>query len=123
MEDQNTPLQVGDTLYVCTAYGKVLALSADSGKTRWRFDPLASAPNWQRCRGLGYYSDDAAAAQAPPAASVSHAPDANPAAATDELRAPDATANAAMPLVVAPTPAATANHRPATLQPPLLLKP
>ena len=31
-EDQNTPLQIGDTLYVCTPYSKVLALDVDSGK-------------------------------------------------------------------------------------------
>jgi quinate dehydrogenase (quinone) len=62
-EDQNTPLQVGDTVYVCTAYGKVIAVDADSGKERWRFDPKGSAPNWQRCRGLGYH--DAARASAP----------------------------------------------------------
>lgn len=31
-EDQNTPLQVGDTLFVCTPYSKVLALDVDSGK-------------------------------------------------------------------------------------------
>lgn len=72
-EDQNTPLQVGDMLYVCTAYGKVLALEGDSGTVRWRFDPKAHAPNWQRCRGLGYYADEAvpardAAAPAPIAA-------------------------------------------------------
>ncbi|CAK8738738.1 Quinate/shikimate dehydrogenase (quinone) [Sodalis praecaptivus] len=59
-EDQNTPLQVGDMLYVCTAYGKVLALEGDSGTVRWRFDPKAHAPNWQRCCGLGYYADEAA---------------------------------------------------------------
>ncbi|WP_027349529.1 glucose/quinate/shikimate family membrane-bound PQQ-dependent dehydrogenase [Halotalea alkalilenta] len=56
-EDQNTPLQVGDTLYHCTAYGKVFALDVDSGTERWRFDPQAESPNWQRCRGLGYYED------------------------------------------------------------------
>lgn len=48
-EDQNTPLQVGDTLYVCTAYGKVVALDADTGAERWKYDPQGSAPNWQRC--------------------------------------------------------------------------
>ncbi|MGP3011551.1 glucose/quinate/shikimate family membrane-bound PQQ-dependent dehydrogenase [Serratia marcescens] len=61
-EDQNTPLQVGDTLYVCTPYSKVLALDVDSGKEKWRFDPQAASPNWQRCRGLGYYEDHAAPA-------------------------------------------------------------
>jgi quinate dehydrogenase (quinone) len=53
-EDQNTPLQIGNTVYICTAYGKVFALDADTGAQRWKFDPQGSAPNWQRCRGLGY---------------------------------------------------------------------
>ncbi|VVP82522.1 Quinate/shikimate dehydrogenase (quinone) [Pseudomonas fluorescens] len=53
-EDQNTPLQIGDTVYTCTAYGKVFALDADTGAQRWKFDPQGTAPNWQRCRGLGY---------------------------------------------------------------------
>jgi quinate dehydrogenase (quinone) len=56
-EDQNTPLQVGDTLFVCTPYSKVLALDVDSGKEKWRYDSKATAPNWQRCRGLGYFED------------------------------------------------------------------
>ena len=53
-EDQNTPLQIGDTVYTCTAYGKVFALDVDTGTQRWKFDPQGTAPNWQRCRGLGY---------------------------------------------------------------------
>ncbi|MGH8814709.1 MAG: membrane-bound PQQ-dependent dehydrogenase, glucose/quinate/shikimate family, partial [Advenella sp.] len=36
-EDQNTPLQIGDTLYVCTPYSKVLALDVDTGKEKWRY--------------------------------------------------------------------------------------
>ncbi len=60
-EDQNTPLQIGDTLFVCTPYSKVLALDVDSGKEKWRYDSKATAPNWQRCRGLGYYEDVQAA--------------------------------------------------------------
>ena len=59
-EDQNTPLQIGDTLYVCTPYSKVLALDVDSGKEKWRYDSKSSSPNWQRCRGLGYYEDSQA---------------------------------------------------------------
>lgn len=54
-EDQNTPLQIGENLFVCTAYGKVLSLNIDTGKENWKFDPKGTAPNWQRCRGLGYY--------------------------------------------------------------------
>ncbi|OWV79449.1 quinate dehydrogenase [Rhizobium sp. R635] len=53
--DQNTPLQIGDTVYTCTPTNVIAALDADSGKPRWTFDPKASAPYWQRCRGLGYY--------------------------------------------------------------------
>ncbi len=81
-EDQNTPLQIGDTLYVCTAYSKVLAFDVDTGEQRWKYDAHAKAPSWQRCRGLGYYEDGAdaaaagtAAAPAPAAAAaVSEAP-------------------------------------------------
>ncbi|MCD9571384.1 glucose/quinate/shikimate family membrane-bound PQQ-dependent dehydrogenase [Pseudomonas protegens] len=72
-EDQNTPLQIGDTVYTCTAYGKVFALDADTGAERWKFDPQGYAPNWQRCRGLGYFDASAtpvadASASAAPAA-------------------------------------------------------
>ncbi|MES2529520.1 MAG: glucose/quinate/shikimate family membrane-bound PQQ-dependent dehydrogenase [Pseudomonadota bacterium] len=63
-EDQNTPLQIGNVVYVCTAYSKVLALDADTGAELWKFDPQAKAPNWQRCRGLGYYDQDAEASSA-----------------------------------------------------------
>lgn len=56
-EDQNTPLQIGDNLYVCTPYGKVLAFDIDTGQEKWKFDPKGSAPTWQRCRGLAYYEE------------------------------------------------------------------
>ena len=82
-EDQATPLQIGDTVYVCTPHNQVFALDADSGRKRWSFDPKATAPNWQRCRGLGYY--DAASATAAPAAAADNlmpAPSAAPVAAT-----------------------------------------
>lgn len=80
-EDQNTPLQIGDTVYTCTAYGKVFALDADTGAERWKFDPQGYAPNWQRCRGLGYFDASAAAA-------TSSAPAAAPAACTKRLFLP-----------------------------------
>ncbi len=67
-EDQNTPLQVGDSVYTCTAYGKVFALDADSGQQKWKFDPQGTAPNWQRCRGLGYFEDTPAATSSAPTA-------------------------------------------------------
>ena len=53
--DQNTPLQIGDTVYTCTPTDVIAALDSDTGKPRWIFDPKATAPYWQRCRGLGYY--------------------------------------------------------------------
>ncbi len=54
-EDQNTPIQIGDTLYLCTAYGTVLALDADTGAEKWRYVSGGTIPSWQRCRGVAYY--------------------------------------------------------------------
>ena len=56
-EDQNTPLQIGQNVYLCTPTNIVIALDADSGQQKWRYDPKASTPNWERCRGLAYYED------------------------------------------------------------------
>ncbi len=65
-EDQTTPTQIGDNLYVCTPYQKVFALDADTGQERWRFDPKSpDSKVWNRCRGVAYY-DAAAFAQAHP---------------------------------------------------------
>ncbi|NEL42173.1 MAG: PQQ-binding-like beta-propeller repeat protein, partial [Xanthomonas perforans] len=36
---QNTPLKIGDLLYICTPTQKVIAVEAANGKERWRFDP------------------------------------------------------------------------------------
>lgn len=59
--DENTPLQVGDTLYSCTPLNVVSAIDADTGRERWKFDPHAKTDQHISCRGLGYY--DAAKAQ------------------------------------------------------------
>jgi len=53
-EDQNTPLQIGNTVYVCTPHNIVISLDATTGKEKWRYDSKAKAPQWQRCRGLAY---------------------------------------------------------------------
>lgn len=53
--DQNTPLQIDDTLYSCTTTNVVHAIDADTGKQKWVFDPKVKGVMWQRCRGLGYY--------------------------------------------------------------------
>jgi quinate dehydrogenase (quinone) len=59
----------------------------------WKYDPKATAPNWQRCRGLGYHDQDAgadasvaAAASAPAAATP--APSTTPAACRQRLLLP-----------------------------------
>ncbi|MDZ5633687.1 membrane-bound PQQ-dependent dehydrogenase, glucose/quinate/shikimate family [Janthinobacterium sp. GMG1] len=55
-EAQNTPLQIGDTIYTCTPTSKVIALDADTGEERWTFDPKpANTKTWNRCRGVAYY--------------------------------------------------------------------
>ncbi len=39
--DQNTPLQIGDTIYSCTTQNVVIALDPDTGTEKWRYDPQA----------------------------------------------------------------------------------
>ncbi|WDS35007.1 membrane-bound PQQ-dependent dehydrogenase, glucose/quinate/shikimate family [Pseudoxanthomonas sp.] len=58
-EDQNTPLQVGDKLFVCTPHNNVIALDAATGKQLWKREINAKASVWQRCRGLAYFDADA----------------------------------------------------------------
>ncbi len=55
-EDQNTPIQVGDSVYLCTPQNKVIALNAETGAEKWVFDPKAQENKWwSRCRGVAYY--------------------------------------------------------------------
>ncbi|KQM99381.1 membrane-bound PQQ-dependent dehydrogenase, glucose/quinate/shikimate family [Sphingomonas sp. Leaf25] len=62
-EDQNTPLQIGDKLYVCTPRNQVIALDADQGTETWRFNPHSESPVWQRCRGLAYHAASVSSGQ------------------------------------------------------------
>lgn len=64
-EDQNTPSQIGDTLYLCTPKNMVIAVDADTGKEKWRHDPKVVAGFWNRCRGVGYHEAKAIAPAAP----------------------------------------------------------
>lgn len=65
--NQNTPLKVNDSLYLCTSHSRAMAISPETGETQWTFDPQVStmgAPDFSlwahmTCRGLSYY--DAAA--------------------------------------------------------------
>ncbi|OLU27318.1 membrane-bound PQQ-dependent dehydrogenase, glucose/quinate/shikimate family [Pseudomonas sp. PA15(2017)] len=57
--NQVTPLKVGDTLYICTPHSIAIALDADTGEERWRYDPSINrdAEYYQHmtCRGLAYH--------------------------------------------------------------------
>ncbi|CAD7738805.1 Quinate/shikimate dehydrogenase (quinone) [Xanthomonas hydrangeae] len=81
-EDQLTPLQVGETVFLCTPHNNLIALDASTGKQLWRREINATSSVWQRCRGLGYFDADAAlpapsVANPSPIAAVTVAQDAN----------------------------------------------
>ncbi|MFC7206720.1 hypothetical protein ACFQOZ_07915 [Comamonas endophytica] len=68
---QATPLKVHGLLYLCTPHSWAMALDADTGKERWRFDPqsgLESKRQHQTCRGVAYHGSAAAPAAATTAA-------------------------------------------------------
>ncbi len=55
---ENTPLKIGDSLYVCTPKNIVLALDPATGRQKWRFDPKVpddAIPYTAACRGVSYY--------------------------------------------------------------------
>jgi quinoprotein glucose dehydrogenase len=55
---ENTPLKVGDDLYMCTGMGIALAIDAATGGEEWRFDPqvpVDAIPYGATCRGVAYY--------------------------------------------------------------------
>ncbi|NDJ58130.1 glucose/quinate/shikimate family membrane-bound PQQ-dependent dehydrogenase [Enterobacteriaceae bacterium 4M9] len=54
-EDQQTPLQVGDRVFLCTPHNNVIAVDADSGTQIWKREINAKSQVWQRCRGLAYF--------------------------------------------------------------------
>ncbi|MEM6161850.1 glucose/quinate/shikimate family membrane-bound PQQ-dependent dehydrogenase [Erwinia sp. P6884] len=54
-EDQQTPLQIGDVLYLCTPHNNIIAVNADTGKEIWKHEVNAQAEVWNRCRGLAYF--------------------------------------------------------------------
>lgn len=54
-----TPLKVGDSLYLCTPHNVMIAIDADTGQERWRYDPkvdTTGAPHLV-CRGVAYHAD------------------------------------------------------------------
>jgi quinate dehydrogenase (quinone) len=54
-----TPLQVGESLYICTAMNVVQAIDAETGTKRWEFDPQMKIPPVgfnTTCRGVSYHA-------------------------------------------------------------------
>lgn len=67
--NENTPLKIGDLVYVCTPTQQVIALDAGTGKQRWRFDPKADPKALQTagayCRGVAYFAAPAGTSECP----------------------------------------------------------
>ncbi|WP_346830343.1 glucose/quinate/shikimate family membrane-bound PQQ-dependent dehydrogenase [Pseudomonas abietaniphila] len=84
-EDQMTPLQIGDKVFICTPHNNVIALDADSGKQLWKNEINAKSAVWQRCRGLAYFDATAAVSQ-PTDGSTPAAPVTVPAGANCQRR-------------------------------------
>ncbi len=95
--DENTPIKIGDTVYICTPHSRVIAVDAATGTQRWAFDPHLQSPvgfkHWEHmtCRGASYHDDAKYAATTPAPASTS-AP-----AAASTAWVPTATASAVCP--------------------------
>ncbi|WP_010224046.1 glucose/quinate/shikimate family membrane-bound PQQ-dependent dehydrogenase [Pseudomonas donghuensis] len=62
-EDQLTPLQVGNKVFICTPHNNLIALDADTGKALWKNEINAKSAVWQRCRGMAYFDASAPIAQ------------------------------------------------------------
>jgi len=53
-----TPLKIDDSLFLCTPHNVVIAIDADSGEERWRYDPQVDTTGVPHlaCRGLSYHA-------------------------------------------------------------------
>src|SRR5690606_1374256 len=61
--NQNTPIKIGDRLYICSALNMVSALDAATGAEFWTYDPVVSTDAIgynASCRGLVYFEDPTA---------------------------------------------------------------
>ena len=55
-EFQGTPIQIADSLYVCTARNNLIALDTETGQQKWRLDiGMEMNGRWNRCRGVAYH--------------------------------------------------------------------
>ena len=57
---QATPILLGDTLYFCTPLSQLIAIGADSGEERWRFDanPNIAGDMTKTCRGVAIWQSE-----------------------------------------------------------------
>lgn len=107
-----TPLKVGDTVYLCTPHDLVIALDAESGAEKWRYDPQIKQPpkndtQHLTCRGVSYSPDtaapalnaDVAAMAGTPALSTSAEPVATAPAATSPSSYPNCVGRVFIPTV------------------------
>lgn len=60
--NEQTPIKIGNTLYLCTPHSIAIAVDATTGKEKWRFDPHLKPSKdgfreWAHmtCRGVAYY--------------------------------------------------------------------
>lgn len=52
-----TPIKIGDTVYLCTPHARVVALDAETGREKWKFDPKEAVSTQLQhltCRGVSY---------------------------------------------------------------------
>lgn len=65
---ETTPLEIGGTIYLCSAMNKLIALDAATGTEKWRHDPKVKPeyiPYTAACRGVAYYEAPGLAPNAP----------------------------------------------------------
>lgn len=70
---ENTPLKVGDMIFVCSAMGIAIGIDAATGVEVWRHDPQVSTdaiPYGATCRGVAYHAAPAWPSAAPCAARI-----------------------------------------------------
>jgi quinoprotein glucose dehydrogenase len=58
--NEDTPLKVGDTVFLCTPHDWIYALDAETGRMRWKYDPHIRVRGSQHmsCRGVSYHDAD-----------------------------------------------------------------
>lgn len=64
---ENTPLKIGDSLFVCTPKNIIISYNAATGEERWRYNPQVpdeNIPYTAACRGVAYFETPGAAPDA-----------------------------------------------------------